>query len=75
VANIGVRPTMTDAKTEMLEIHIFDFKSEIYGELVTVKFIDFIRHEKKFATSEELTNQIANDCSRAQEILAEREEG
>ena len=75
VANIGVRPTMTDAKTEMLEIHIFDFKSEIYGELVTVKFIDFVRHEKKFATSEELTNQIANDCSRAQEILAEREEG
>ncbi|MBT4989443.1 MAG: bifunctional riboflavin kinase/FAD synthetase [Rickettsiales bacterium] len=70
VANIGVRPTITNSGEEVLEIHIFDFNAEIYGKNVIVEFVDFIRDEKKFASSAELISQIANDCDRAKSILA-----
>src|SRR6185503_10950624 len=49
VINLGVRPTITGGKSErVLEIHLFDFDREIYGKDVEVRFLKFLRAEKKF---------------------------
>ncbi len=64
VANFGVRPTL-DGRTELLEVHIFGFDKKIYGEKLTVEFVDFIRAEKAFNSVEELKEQIGKDCEQA----------
>ena len=63
VVNIGVRPTIYEKEGQrLLEIHLFDFNENIYGEDIEVFFRRFIRSEKKFANLEELKAQIARDC-------------
>lgn len=69
VANVGVRPTF-DKSDVALEVHIFDFKKEIYDQPLRVEFVDFIRSERKFDGLEALKEQIAKDSKRAREILA-----
>jgi len=68
VANLGVRPTV-DGQTAFLEIYIFDFNCDIYGEFIEVKFIQKIRDEQRFASLEALKAKIAEDVAQAQEIL------
>jgi riboflavin kinase/FMN adenylyltransferase len=70
VANLGRRPTVAGEGVR-LEVHLFDFTGDLYGEMLRVRLIDFIRPEKKFDGLEALRAQIALDCSRAREILAE----
>ena len=70
VANLGRRPTVAGEGIR-LEVHLFDFTGDLYGEMLRVRLIDFIRPEKKFDGLEALRAQIALDCSRAREILAE----
>ncbi|HET8864193.1 MAG TPA: bifunctional riboflavin kinase/FAD synthetase [Gracilimonas sp.] len=66
--NIGVRPTFgEDEKT--LEVHIFDFEKEIYGETIQVRFFDRIRDEKKFNGIEELKGQLDSDKQKSLELL------
>jgi len=69
VANIGTRPTFAGNHV-LLEVHLFDFKEEIYGEHVEISLIEHIRAEQKFASFEELKAQIAADCQTAKEILS-----
>src|SRR5262249_38102268 len=64
VANIGTRPTV-DGKTETLELHIFDFHDDIYGQEWEVELIDFIRPEQAFANLEDLRRQIMQDIATA----------
>lgn len=62
VANVGVRPTVEEATLKpILEVHLFDFKENIYGAYVKVIFRHKIRDEKKFATMDELKSAIAED--------------
>jgi len=68
VANLGVKPTFAQNKPN-LEVHIFNFSEDLYGQKVKVAFIDFIRAEKKFASKEELIAQIKLDCNKAKELL------
>lgn len=67
VANIGFRPTL-DGRREWLEVHIFDFSAEIYGEVWEVAFRDFIRPEMKFRDIAELKTQIADDIVAARKL-------
>jgi len=60
VCNVGNRPTVGGEKT-LLEVFIFDFKREIYGERVTIIFKQKSREEMKFDSLEELKLQIAKD--------------
>lgn len=60
MANIGIRPTL-DQHELTIEVNIFDFDREIYGQELVVHFIDRIRDEKKFDSLEELKEQIAKD--------------
>lgn len=69
VASIGTRPTF-DGTKPLLEVHIFDFEEEIYGEFIHVDFIARLRSEKKFTDVAELVAQMHRDSARAREILA-----
>ncbi|HEX8987130.1 MAG TPA: bifunctional riboflavin kinase/FAD synthetase [Rhodocyclaceae bacterium] len=62
-ANLGVRPTLADGMKPVLEVHLFDFDRDVYGSHVTVHFLHKLREERKFASLEELKNQIARDVA------------
>jgi len=70
VANIGLRPTVSGTLTPRLETHLFDISLDLYGRHLRIALVDFIRPERKFASFDELKQQIARDADRAREILA-----
>ena len=70
VANIGFRPTMT-AGIESCEIHLLDFSGNLYGRFIKVTFIDRLRDEKKFPSSQELSKAILQDIVKARDILSQ----
>ena len=61
MCNVGYNPTIGKLNTLKLETHIFDFDKMIYGDLIKVQFIDYIREETKFSSLEELKNQLKTD--------------
>ncbi len=67
VANLGARPTV-DGEKVLLEVHLFDFSQDVYGQRVRVKFIQKIRDEHRFDTFDALKQQIAEDCKVARLI-------
>ncbi|MFA5983540.1 MAG: bifunctional riboflavin kinase/FAD synthetase [Methylococcaceae bacterium] len=73
VANVGVRPTVSDLAKVVLEVHLFDFEQEIYGQYVEVHFLEKIRDEMRFASLDELKQQIMQDAAVARAIFAKGE--
>lgn len=69
VANVGVRPTV-DGKENRLEVHLFEFDKDIYGQTLAVEFVEKIRDEAKFTSLNHLKEQIAEDSAKAKQILA-----
>jgi riboflavin kinase / FMN adenylyltransferase len=69
VASFGRRPTF-DNGPALLEIFLFDFTGDLYGETLDVAFIGFIREELKFEGVEALVRQMDDDSARARERLA-----
>jgi riboflavin kinase/FMN adenylyltransferase len=69
VANLGLRPTFGGDKQPRLEVNIFDFAADIYGRLMRVELIDFIRPEQRFASVDALKAQIAIDAADARQRL------
>ncbi len=72
VANLGRRPTFA-GEDVILEVHLFDFDDDIYGCHLKVELIAFLRPEQAFDGIEALKEQIARDCARAREIVADPE--
>jgi len=70
VASFGRRPTF-DNGAPLLEIFLFDFEGDLYGQSLDVAFIAFIRDELKFDSIEALIRQMDDDSKRARERLAE----
>jgi len=68
-ASFGIRPTFA-LESPLLEVHLFDFSGDLYGALIAVEFIAYLRPEKKFDTVEALKAQIAQDCDDAKRILS-----
>ena len=68
IANLGLRPTFNQKKI-LLEVHIFNFSSNLYNKVLTIDFIDFIRNEKKFKNINQLRRQISSDLIRAKKKL------
>lgn len=59
--NVGINPTTdTDLKLKV-EVNIFEFNQEIYGDVIKVEFLKRIRNEEKFANLDELKQALAND--------------
>ncbi|MBO4657378.1 MAG: bifunctional riboflavin kinase/FAD synthetase [Bacteroidales bacterium] len=69
VCNIGYRPTVDDGRGLTVETHLLDFDDDIYGLDLTVRFVEFIREEQKFASMELLHEQLLKDAAEASEIL------
>jgi riboflavin kinase/FMN adenylyltransferase len=69
VASFGRRPTF-DNGAPLLEIFLFDFDGDLYGTILDVAFIGFIREEFKFDSVEALIARMDEDSSRARSILA-----
>ena len=71
VTNVGLRPTYYEDGTQVtIETFILDFEGTLYGQLITLYFIDYIRPELKFPSSEALHLQIEQDIQTAREVLA-----
>ncbi len=71
VANLGTRPTVDGAGEPVLEVHLFDTGTDLYGAHLRVQFITHLRPEKRFSGLEELKATIAADCEMARRVLAE----
>jgi riboflavin kinase/FMN adenylyltransferase len=69
VASVGTRPTF-DLTKPLLEVHIFDFDRDIYGEYIHVDFIEHVRDEERFDSVEELVAQMRIDEHNARSALA-----
>ena len=69
VTNIGVRPTFGGDRVTV-ETNILDYSADLYGKMVSVLFVDFIRPERKFDSAAELMAQIKRDTRTARDILA-----
>ncbi len=66
--NIGMRPTV-GGRTRTLEVNIFDFDRDIYGDTLNLQFIAHIRNEKPFPDIESLKNQLISDKEAALKLL------
>ena len=69
VASVGSRPTFNGTKP-ILEVHIFDFDEDIYGDYIHVDFIEWLREQVKFDLVEDLVAQMAVDAENAKSALA-----
>lgn len=77
VANVGYKPTFRKIKTRkisgkkpLVEVHVFRFSGNLYGRMIGVSFIEYIRPEKRFLTEAKLSEQIRKDvCSAGETVL------
>jgi riboflavin kinase/FMN adenylyltransferase len=69
VASFGRRPTF-DNGAPLLEVFLFDFKGDLYGTVLDVAFIGFIRDELKFDSIDALIRQMDDDSAKARAALA-----
>jgi riboflavin kinase/FMN adenylyltransferase len=69
VASVGTRPTF-DGTKPLLEVHIFDFDEDIYGEYIHVDFIARLRGQIKYDDISELVAQMHRDADNARSLLA-----
>ena len=67
VTNIGIKPTVANNDVPLAETYIIGFEGDLYGEMVKVSLIKFIRPERKFDGLDELKRQIAYDVKLATE--------
>ncbi|WP_297299061.1 bifunctional riboflavin kinase/FAD synthetase [uncultured Methylovirgula sp.] len=68
VASFGTRPTF-DNGAPLLEVYIFDFSGDLYGKVLEVAFVHFLRDEMKFDSVEALVVQMKKDAAAARQIL------
>jgi riboflavin kinase/FMN adenylyltransferase len=69
VASFGRRPTF-DNGAPLLEVFLFDFKGDLYGTVLDIAFIGFIREELRFDSVEALVTRMNDDSARARAVLA-----
>jgi riboflavin kinase/FMN adenylyltransferase len=69
MANIGYRPTISE-NGFTVEVHLFDFTGDLYGQMITVDFTERLRDEVKFGSLAELTAQMKRDELKARKILS-----
>ena len=69
VASIGTRPTV-NGREPLLEVHLFDWSGDLYGQRLTVEFVARQRDELKFDSLDALVQQMDRDAAEARAILA-----
>jgi riboflavin kinase/FMN adenylyltransferase len=71
VASLGVRPTILDHGQSVLEVHLFDFNEEIYGQHLRVDFLHKLRDEEKYPDLQTLARQIEQDIAHAKNYFSQ----
>ena len=71
MTNIGRRPTLDNGPQLSIEVNLFDFDDDIYGEDITLEFISFLRLEFKMCGLYELKRQLTLDRDNAKRLLNE----
>lgn len=71
MANIGRRPTLDNGTQLSIEVNLFDFDDDIYGQPIMLEFISFLRLEFKMCGLEELKHQLTLDRDNSKRILKE----
>ncbi|MFV0395094.1 MAG: riboflavin biosynthesis protein RibF [Coprobacillaceae bacterium] len=71
MTSIGYNPTFGDLQKPSLEVHIFDFDEDIYGEIISVEFVMLLRGEIRFTSKEALIEQLHKDQIDIQEYFKE----
>ena len=69
VASVGVNPTFEALPEPLLEAHLFDFDADLYGRVIEVQLLAFLREEAKFDSAEAMTRQIEADAAQARALL------
>lgn len=69
VASLGVRPTIHKNGKPVLEVHLFDFNQDIYGQHLQVDFLHKLRDEEKYADIDTLIVQIKKDVVQAKDFF------
>jgi riboflavin kinase / FMN adenylyltransferase len=67
--NIGVRPTVEHGLSRTIEVNILGFEGDLYGETLSVRFVDRLRSEQKFDSVDALRAQLHTDRTQASEML------
>jgi riboflavin kinase/FMN adenylyltransferase len=67
--NIGTRPTFEDSQQVVIEVYLYDFDRDIYGEYVTVNIVKRLREEVKYPNKEELIRQMEIDKINGTKII------
>jgi riboflavin kinase/FMN adenylyltransferase len=75
VANLGTNPVVSSENRHHLEVFLFDFSGDLYGQRLEVAFIEKIRDELKFASLDALVMQMHDDTRRAKNILRMMDDG
>jgi riboflavin kinase / FMN adenylyltransferase len=70
--SIGVRPTFTTGRGELIEAYLLDFDRDLYGRTLCVQFLQRLRGERRFDSPEALIEQMHTDVAQARAIV-ERE--
>lgn len=74
MASIGYNVTFGFRNNQSIEVNIFDFDEMIYGEDVQIRWIDYLRGEEKFDSSEALVEQLRKDQEKSEELLKDFDE-
>ena len=67
--SIGNRPTLNNGTDVSIGVHLFGFNEDIYGELIEIRFLDYLRENKSFGSLEELRKQLEDDKGKSLGIL------
>lgn len=67
--NIGNNPTVSDDIRTNVEVHFFDFSNDIYGEVIKVELLDYLRNEIKFPSVLALKEQLKKDEINAKHLI------
>ncbi|WP_299524651.1 bifunctional riboflavin kinase/FAD synthetase [Winogradskyella sp.] len=66
--NIGINPTV-DGKTRSIEVNFFNFDKDIYGKVIRIEFLHWLRSEQKFENLEALKKQLSTDMNNAKDFI------
>jgi riboflavin kinase/FMN adenylyltransferase len=69
IGNVGYKPTVSDENRLLLEVFVFDYHKDAYGENITVEFCAFERAETKFDSVEKLKQQVEQDIAYGKEYF------
>jgi riboflavin kinase/FMN adenylyltransferase len=70
--SVGVRPTFGEGLVPLVEAYLIDFTGDLYGQTLTVEFIERLRGELRFETADLLIAQMHADVERTRELLSNR---